>query len=503
MRWTARRRLIMARWGWIGLVALLSFMAVAVIAFMDQMVWMPALAGWPLYIFSALNAIIAVLALIKARMMRFEAEKASHDLDAVSSRLLHLEARLADFDRQAGSGLRHTIAEVTGEIGLLGGLVKDLAVAVASHDRDLVSLRDTMETSTAKQAAKSVDSPKTFPVQRTFEDIPPPQKTDRLRPAPPAAIAPPIEAVAAPSVIAPAEPLTTMPNRKVADILLAFKNDAIDLCLQPVVSLPQRKVRFYEVLARLRLPDGTLLMPAEFMPTIEAEGIAPAFDRKVILQALAIARHLAIRGGSARISCNISPVSLQDHTFLKQVLRLLESQPDLFDKIILEIAQRSWRQLDAEAAGYVQQLRDKGMAFALDRAVDIRIDAFSLAERGVKFVKLPGSLLLAAEKGGRTDVATADLAAIMARAGIALIAEKVESEAQVPDLIEFNIPLAQGFVFAPPRLVRADVLNPTEASAVAPQPSKVFEDVAPSSNAAVSAPTEQRLPLRAFLRRVS
>jgi len=100
------------------------------------------------------------------------------------------------------------------------------------------------------------------------------------------------------------------------------------------------------------------------------------------------------------------------------------------------------------------QLRDRGLVFALDRATDLRLDPLSLADRGVRFVKLPAEMLLAAEAPHGLDVELHDLAAVLSRAGIKLIAERVEREEDVPDLLDLDVPLAQGFVFSPPRPVR-------------------------------------------------
>ena len=104
-----------------------------------------------------------------------------------------------------------------------------------------------------------------------------------------------------------------------------------------------------------------------------------------------------------------------------------------------------------EQAGALAVLRDTGIPFALDRAADLGLDPLALADRGVRFVKLPADLLIAADQGRGLDIEAADLASVLRRAGIKLIAEKVEREEVVPDLIDLDIPLAQGFVFAAPR----------------------------------------------------
>src|SRR5215204_4044619 len=66
-------------------------------------------------------------AFYQAKVLRGRAEKVSSEIDALSARLLRMEARLVEPDRQS-TGLTSTVAEVTGEIALLGGIVRDLTV---------------------------------------------------------------------------------------------------------------------------------------------------------------------------------------------------------------------------------------------------------------------------------------------------------------------------------------------------------------------------------------
>ena len=41
----------------------------------------------------------------------------------------------------------------------------------------------------------------------------------------------------------------------------AIDANRVDLYLQPIVTLPQRKVRYYEAMSRLRTEDGDVLLP--------------------------------------------------------------------------------------------------------------------------------------------------------------------------------------------------------------------------------------------------
>ena len=53
----------------------------------------------------------------------------------------------------------------------------------------------------------------------------------------------------------------------------SLEDNRIDLYLQPIVSLPQRRVRFYEAFSRLRSEDGILIMPSQFIRVAEPAGL--------------------------------------------------------------------------------------------------------------------------------------------------------------------------------------------------------------------------------------
>src|SRR5215207_3239705 len=131
------------------------------------------------------------------------------------------------------------------------------------------------------------------------------------------------------------------------------------------------------------------------------------------------------------------------------------------------------------------------------------------ADRGVRFVKLPAEMLLAAEAPHGLDVELHDLAAVLSRAGIKLIAERVERAEDVPDLLDLDVPLAQGFVFSPPRPVRAEVLtSPVAAAAPAVAGAPAQDAAAPPQDTAEERPPEpapepQKRPFRSFLHRAS
>jgi cyclic-di-GMP phosphodiesterase TipF (flagellum assembly factor) len=373
------------------------------------------------------------------RIAEQAAAQATSNYVLLANRLIKLEKQLKM--PSANPALRSTMAEVTGTVGLLGGVVRELAKNVAAQNRDVADLKGTLKGVPASEAADEKPAleivPETLPAE-----APQPE----------------------PSLLPTARRPSEDELRRMRLVMQAFDADRVELHLQPIVALPQRKIRFYEALARLRMMDGTLLGPAEFLPFLERLGRASEFDRRILERAMAVARHLIARGSEAIVGVNLSSHAINEPGFLWSLIGMLDSSPEVLGKIVLELPQDNWRQLDSDQKAALATLRDRGVPLSLDRAGDLNFDARALADLGVRFLKLPAELMLSAadQDDGRQvgpELGVRDFASALRRQGIKLVAEHVEREETVPALIDLGVPLAQGFVFSAPRAVKADVLG--------------------------------------------
>ena len=91
----------------------------------------------------------------------------------------------------------------------------------------------------------------------------------------------------------------------------------------------------------------------------------------------------------------------------------------------------------------------------MDNVTDLRIEPRELADRGIRFIKVPAGFLLNDAGAAGTDIHPADLSDLVGRFGISLIAERIEGEAPVVDLLDYDVRFGQGFLFSPPRPVRS------------------------------------------------
>jgi len=253
----------------------------------------------------------------------------------------------------------------------------------------------------------------------------------------------------------------------------ALAQNRVDLYLQPVVTLPQRRTTFYESFSRLRDESGRVLMPAEYLAVAEPEGLVSAIDNLLLFRCVQIVRRLAKNDRRVGIFCNISLASLSDEAFFPQFLDFLAKNRDLSGALIFELGQDAFRERGAVEARNMAKLADLGFRFSLDKVNDLDLDFADLSRADVKFMKISAPVLLdqLLEVEGRLalksmqDLQAGDFAALTRRYGVEVIAEKIETERQVIDVLELDIAYGQGHLFGEPRAIREAVLAETDPPA--------------------------------------
>jgi cyclic-di-GMP phosphodiesterase TipF (flagellum assembly factor) len=357
-------------------------------------------------------------------------------------RLAAVEGRVAS----ANSTGADRIQAVVGEINELGVLVKQLAVSVANHDDMLASGALTAAPARAGKPDNEPQSEQPF----SAED---------------AGLA------AAPAAAAPAAAANeSAPSRSQTQILAAVKSaveeNRLDIFLQPMVTLPQRKVRFYEAVTRLRDDNNRLLAAEDFIAIAEAAGLIGRIDHTVMLKCVQVLRRLMVRNKDVGIFCNVAAATLGNPATFAQCLDFLEANRALAPAFVLEFKQATFRHLGPTETEHLAALAQRGYRFSIDHVTDLRIEPRELADRGVRFIKVPAALLLDQKKASTSDIDPSDLSDLLGRFGIDLIAERIEGERAVVDLLDYDVRFGQGFLFAPPRPLRTEGASATGGTAV-------------------------------------
>lgn len=242
-------------------------------------------------------------------------------------------------------------------------------------------------------------------------------------------------------------------------IRASLEENRVDLYLQPIVTLPQRKTRFYEGLTRLRGRAGEVIMPGDYMRVAEPAGMMPVVDNLLLFRCVQVVRRLVARNREVGVFCNISAHSLLDSEFFPQFVEFMEHNADLAGHLYFEFPQHSVDALGPIERASLEALAALGFRFSLDHVRRLDMDLARLYDAGFRFVKAPVSLLLGDLRGTGALVRAEDLKALFERNGLELIAERIEDERAVVQVLDLDIRYGQGFLFGEPRAVREDALS--------------------------------------------
>jgi cyclic-di-GMP phosphodiesterase, flagellum assembly factor TipF len=226
-----------------------------------------------------------------------------------------------------------------------------------------------------------------------------------------------------------------------------------------MVSLPQRKVRFYEAVTRLRDDKDRVLAAEDFIGVAESSGMIGRIDHMVMLRCVQVLRRLMVRNKEVGVFCNVAAATLANSATFSQCLDFLEANRALAPSFVLEFKQSTFRRLGQTETEHLASLAQRGYRFSIDHVTDLRFEPRELADRGVRFIKVPAALLLDPKQTSSSDIHPSDLSDLLGRFGIDLIAERIEGERAVVDLLDYDVRFGQGFLFAPPRPLRPEGAN--------------------------------------------
>lgn len=250
-------------------------------------------------------------------------------------------------------------------------------------------------------------------------------------------------------------------------IRASLEENRVDLYLQPIVSLPQRKLRFYEALSRLRAEDGSVIMPAQYIKVAAPAGLMSVVDNLLLFRCVQIVRRLTLKSREIGVFCNISGDTLTDAEFFPQFLDYMQANRDLAGQIIFEFSQDAILKAGRVGEQNLARLAELGFALSMDHVETLALDFVRLKAMGFRHLKVRADMLTRGMNDAGAAVAAEDFKKLLSRHGLNLIAERVEDEKTVVQLLDYTVDYAQGFLFGEPRAVREEASRaPVEAAPV-------------------------------------
>ncbi len=263
------------------------------------------------------------------------------------------------------------------------------------------------------------------------------------------------------------EIITRAEDRTPVGDMLTVLNDAIeggrvDLYLQPIVTLPERKLRYYEGLTRLRTASDEIVMPRDYLPVAERERLMPIVDNVLLVKSVQLLRRLRSDSRVKGVFCNIAIQSLLDPDFFPELVEFMEENSGLSESLIFEVSQPGILALTRGELSCFDTLGALGFGFSLDHVGDLDVDFAGLRDRSFRFVKIDAKTFLHDMKEKGAALPASDMKAYLEGFDLKLIVEKVEDEADVGKLIDYGVELAEGYLFGEPKAMSPQLVRELE-----------------------------------------
>lgn len=234
------------------------------------------------------------------------------------------------------------------------------------------------------------------------------------------------------------------------NILSALKEGRFSPWYQPIVGLSDNRVTHYEVLARMREPDGTIVLPGPFIDIAERFGLVGAISRDIFSKAFSLQEELRRAGRPMRFCLNVSGRELGDREFLYFIKGSILERGINPGNLVFEITETaSIGDLD-KAMAFISALKEMGCHVALD---DFGIGFTSflyLRELQVDYIKIAGSFIKALDQNLNDQLFVKAITEVARGMGIKTIGEFVETGGILSHLRKYGVDYAQGYLIGRP-----------------------------------------------------
>ncbi len=235
----------------------------------------------------------------------------------------------------------------------------------------------------------------------------------------------------------------------------SLKHDYFFLVYQPQYYANTKRLRGFETLLRMKLPDGTNISPGEFIPIAEKTDLIFKIDEYVLRRAMKeFKEDIANSGEKLLLSVNISAKDISSPDFHNKLSRIIEETGFPAECLEIEITEYSLYDSLETTVANIRSIREMGAKLALD---DFGTGYTSLAQ----LLNLPFDLLKI-DKSLVDNIETSEVSRDFVNLVIYMghimnsevISEGVETESQLKLLKDQNCDFIQGYVWSRPLALR-------------------------------------------------
>lgn len=230
----------------------------------------------------------------------------------------------------------------------------------------------------------------------------------------------------------------------------ALQEARVEAFYQPQVNLSDKSVVGFEALLRWRHPTRGFQPPASIAAAFEDLELATAISDRMVEQVLIDIRNwLDCAVPFGRVAINAAAAEFRQGSFADRLLARLEKSGVPANLICLEVTENVFLGRGADHVGRaLKTLSEAGVSIALDDFGTGYASLRHLKQFPVDVIKIDRSFVRDMEVDPGDKAIVAGVVNLAKSLGLKVVAEGVETRAQVDQLIELGCDIGQGFLFA-------------------------------------------------------
>lgn len=239
-------------------------------------------------------------------------------------------------------------------------------------------------------------------------------------------------------------------------ILNAVEKRSVVPFFQPIVNVATGQVEAIEVLSRIRMEDGSYVIAEEYVSIAEKMGVMHKLDFIQLEKALEAVEETGYGGF---LFINMSPRALVLNDFVQETRRIASQFKIDPTRLVFEITERETIKNMALLERFIGTLHSEGFKLAIDD-FGSGFSSFHYVKRfPIDFLKIEGDFILGMKNSEKDRALVRSIVTLSKDLGIRTVAEYVEDQAVLDQVVAQGIDLAQGFYIHRPHISMAEVIK--------------------------------------------
>lgn len=235
------------------------------------------------------------------------------------------------------------------------------------------------------------------------------------------------------------------------DVTAALENKEFRVYYQPQYDANSGQMKGAEALARWVKQDKAVILPKDFIPFMEENGIIVELDWYILDEVCRFIKEQKEKSlPIVPISVNFSRIHLGESDFIEKINAITDFYEVSHDNIVVEITETTFVEDTESVKLFCNEIRENGYKIAIDDFGSGFSSLSFLKEMCIDILKIDRSLLKGNFENDKERIILETIILLANRLKLCTVAEGVETKEQLGFLRTCDCTEIQGFLFARP-----------------------------------------------------